>query len=411
MKICVLTHTFPKSKKDTTAPFMHALALGLKKAGHEVVVLTPYTKDLIKGGFPYKIVTYRYIWPDFMHVLGYSQTLKNGSRLKLSTYLLFPFFSFFGTLALINLVRKEKINIISSHWILPNGFFAFIASLILKVPYIVSLPGSDVYLAKKNKIFAMFARITADNALAIVADSPRFLAEILSLGVKAKNTEIIPYPVIMEKKKSSLREISKLRERLKLKKDNLVILAVGRLVYKKGFDYLIKAMPLIIKKHSNIRLIIIGDGDLREELENLVLKLNLSTHVKFVGNVNRKDLVTYYNLSDIFVAPSVKDKEGNMDDQPVSLIEAMACGKPIVATNFPGIALTVRDGINGYLFAEKNVKDLIACLEKLIESSKLRAEMGKESKKIVLNEITDKKIGERYNNLILTSLKTSGYLL
>ncbi len=406
MKICVLTHTFPKSKKDTTAPFMHALSLGLKKAGHEIIVLTPYTKDLKKQDFPYKIVTYKYIWPDSFHVLGYSQTLKNGSGLKFSTYLLFPFFSFFGTLALLNLVRKEKINIISSHWIIPNGFFAFLVSRFLKVPYIVSLPGSDVYLAKKNKIFGMFAKITADNALSIIADSPRFLDEILSFKVKAKNTEIIPYPVVMEKKKSSLKEINLLREKLNLIKNNLVILAVGRLVYKKGFDYLIKAIPPIAKIHKNVRLIIIGDGDLRKELENLALELKIDNCVKFVGNVNRKDLITYYNMSDIFVASSIKDNEGNMDDQPVSLIEAMACGKPIVATNFPGIAMTVKNGINGFLFPEKDINSLRLCLNKLIISPKLRNKMGLESKKIVLKEITDKKIGERYSNLILSSLKT-----
>lgn len=405
MKICILTHTFPKNIKDSNAPFMHALALGLKKNGHEVFVIAPYSYGLNKEEFPYDFITYKYVWPKFLHILGYSQTLKNGTSLKFSTYFLFPFFTIFSILALINLARKEKFDIISAHWLLPNGFFAFIVSKLLKIPYIVSLPGSDVYLAKKNKIFSAIAKISANNAYSIIADSPRFLEEILSLKINPKKTEIIPYPVIVDEKNFSLRDVSLLQKRLELKNDSLVLLAVGRLIYKKGFDYLIKAIPTLIKKHKNIKLIIIGDGDLKEELYNLVLKLKIVDYVKLVGNVNRNEIYNYYNLADIFIATSIKDENGNMDDQPVSLIEAMACGKPIVATNFPGIALTVKNGINGYLFPEKDQNSLISYLDKLISSKKLRIKMGKESKKIVLRDLTDKKIAERYTSFILETLK------
>lgn len=407
MKICILTHTFPKSIKDSCAPFMHALSLGLKKNGHEVFVIAPYTKGINNEKFPYEFITYKYIWPKFLHMLGYSQTLKNGTSLKFSTYLLFPFYAIFTVLALINLARKEKLDIISSHWLLPNGFFAFIVSKLLKIPYIVSLPGSDVYLAKKNNVFGAIAKISANNASSIIADSPHFLEEILSLKVSPKKTEIIPYPVIVDKKKVSLRDINLLRKKLDVKSGNIVILAVGRLIYKKGFDYLIKAIPILVKKHKNITLIVVGEGDLKEELQNLILKLKVSDYVKLVGNVNRSEIYNYYNLADIFVATSIKDENGNMDDQPVSLIEAMACGRPVVATNFPGIALTVKNGINGYLFPEKDLSSLISSLDKLISSKSLRIKMGKESKKIVLGELTDKKIGKRYTNFILETLKSA----
>lgn len=400
MKICILTHTFPKNINDSTAPFMHALALGFSKIGHEVFVLTPYNSELRAEEFPYKVITYKYIWPKFLHILGYSQTLKYGSKLRFSTYILFPFLFIFGTLALIRLARREKFDIISSHWLLPNGFLAFIASKFLKIPYIVSLPGSDVYLAKKNKIFSKIAVISANHAAGVISDSPRFLEMALSLGANLKKTQIIPYPVEVKKTKPSLRSLNLLRKKLKLEQDNLVLLAVGRLVSKKGFDYLIKALPPLFEKYKKLRLIIVGDGDLRREWEKLVFKLNLNSCVKFVGSINRHELVIYYNLADIFVMPSIKDEEGNMDDQPVSLIEAMACGRPVIATNFPGISLTVKHGVSGYLFPEKNIAFLRKFLEKLIISPKLRIEMGKMGREIVDKELTDKKIAERYIKFI-----------
>lgn len=400
MRICILTHTFPKNINDSTAPFMHALSLGFSKIGHEVFVLTPYNSELREEDFPYKVVAYKYIWPKFLHILGYSQTLKYGSKLKLSAYILFPFLFIFGVFTLIRLARKEKFAVISSHWLLPNGFLAFCASRFLKIPYIVSLPGSDVYLAKKNKIFSKIAVISANNAAAVISDSPRFLEIVLSLGANLKKTQIIPYPVEVKKTKPSLGKLNLIRKKLNLERDNLVLLAVGRLVSKKGFDYLIKALPPLFEKYKNLRLIIVGDGDLRQEWEKLVWKLNLDKCVKFVGSVNRDELLNYYNLADIFVMPSIKDKEGNIDDQPVSLIEAMACGKPIIATNFPGIALTVKNGVSGYLFPEKNISSLTKFLEKLILSSKLRIKMGKASKKIVEQKLTDRKIAEKYIDLI-----------
>jgi len=405
MKICILTHTFPKELNDSNAPFMHALITGLKKNGHDVSVLTPFTPGFKREEFPYKINLYKYIWPDFFHILGYSQTLKNGSTLKFSTYVLFPFFFTFGILALINLSRKEKFDVISSHWILPNGFFAYVTSRILKIPYVISLPGSDVYLAKKNKIFSTIAKISANGATSMTSDSPRFLKEILSLGIKNKKTQIIPYPVILNKEKVSTKDLNIIRKDLNLKR-GIVILAVGRLVYKKGFEYLVKAMSLLLKKHKNIKLIIIGDGDLKEKLQKLIVKLNLADDVKLIGNINRDRIYKYYNLCDIFVTTSIRDKNGNIDDQPVSLIEGMSCGKPVVATDFPGISLTVKHQVNGFLFPEKNITLLAKSLEKLIISKSLRSRMGKESRRIVRNELTDEKIAKKYVSFLSKTLSS-----
>lgn len=407
MKICILTHTFPKNINDSTSSFMHTLCLGLKKTGNEVVVLTPYNSQLKTKDFPYKVVSYKYIWPDSFHQLGYSKTLKNGSELRLWVYLLSPFLFLFGIISLIKLCRSEKIDKISSHWILPNGFISFVVSKLIGIPYTITLCGSDIYLAKKNKLFSIMAVIAANNAFLVAADSPKFLDDLIALGAKIKKDNIIPYPVDTNKFKPTTKGMRILKKKLRLPKDNLIILAVGRLVYKKGFEYLIKSLPKIVEEYPKICLIIVGDGDLKKQLKNLAFKLRLGHKVNFVGQADRNSILTYYNLADIFVMPSIKDQDGNMDDQPVSLIEAMACGKPVVATDFPGIRLTVNNNINGFLVPEKNVFLIQKALEKLIISANLRRKMGRESRKIVLNKLSDKKIGERYTGFFNEVSKTT----
>lgn len=399
MKICILTHTFPKSRQDTTAFFMHPLVLGLIGVGNEVVVLTPYNTELEVKDFPYRIVSYKYVWPSFLHRLGYSRTLQAGAKLKLETYFLSPFLYFFGILALLRLCRKEKFHLVSSHWILPNGFIAFMASKLLKIPYTVTLPGSDVYVAKKNKLFSQMAVLAANNASAVLADSPGFLDDLLKLGAKIKRRGIIPYPVEVEKLKPGTSGQKKLRQDLNLKEGEIIIMGVARLIYKKGFSYLLKATAPILTENKKIKLIIIGDGDLKEELKNLAKKLGIERGTIFIYRVKREEMINYYNLAGIFVASSIEDKEGNRDDSPVSLFEAMACGKAVVATNFPGIARVVEDGVNGILVPQKDVKRIREALEKLLTSPLLREKMGKESRRIAKLKLSSKKIGGQYARL------------
>lgn len=397
MKICIVTHTFPKHLNDTTAAFMHPLVLGIASMGNEVVVLTPYHRELRTSDFPYKIVTYKYIWPDFLHVLGYSQTLKEGTIFRFYTYLLAPLLYFFGFFALLRILVKEKFDIISTHWILPNGFIAYLVSKFIKIPYTVSLAGSDVYVANKNFLFSFMARICAKKASAICADSPRYADELRRTGFSVNKVNIINYPVDTSKVKVSPQDVQNLRKKLELPKDAIILLAVGRLIYKKGFEYLLKALPTLVRKKGNIILLIVGDGDLRHRLEELTLKLGLKNHVRFVGSVQRGEIFSYYNLADVFVMPSIEDDYGNIDDRPVALLEALACGKAVVATNFPGNALSIKNSVSGFLVPQKDVKSLEFAITDLIESKRLRVRMGHKASQLANKNFGIKTIGEKYN--------------
>lgn len=397
MKICVLAHSFPRNEKDVAAAFMKGLCDGFVQAGNEVVVVTPFDRNFNRHSDPFKIVTYKYIWPDAFSLLGYSQTMEADIKLRKRAYFLLPFLLLFGTIALYKTVRREKIDIINVHWILPNGPMALVVSKLTGVPYVVTLPGTDVYLARRFKVFGWVAKLVANNAAGILSNSSYILKRMIDLGVKRLPTGVISYPSDAVKLKPSTEGVEVLRSRLGFTKENFIILSVGRLVYKKGFEYLLRAMPSVVRKYPQAWLVIGGEGDLMSDLKNLSQKLRISKHVVFIGTIARNEILKYYNLADVMVAPSIVDKFGNVDGGPVVSFESMACGKPQIATDILGVADYIVDGINGYKVPQKNADAITATLIKLIENEPVRERMGKANRKLILDKLNTKAIGIQYN--------------
>lgn len=141
--------------------------------------------------------------------------------------------------------------------------------------------------------------------------------------------------------------------------DNIVLFVGGldSAHYFKGVNFLIKAIELIADK--KVKALIVGDGSLREQYETQVNDLGLNNRVKFAGYVAENMLVEYYNLGDIFVLPSINKNEAF----GIVLIEAMACGLPVIASNLKGVRGVVEPGINGVLVEPKNSRDLANKIE------------------------------------------------
>lgn len=399
MKICVLTHTFPRYKADATAAFMHPFVLSLLRLGNDVTVLVPYNVELQTSDFSYRVISYKYIWPTFLHRLGYSNTLSKGTSFRFETYILAPFLYLFGFFALLKLLRREKFDMVSAHWILPNGFIVYLTSLFIRIPFVVTLAGSDVFVANKNFLFSFMARLAAKKAAAICADSPQYITELKKTGAIIKKSKVIPYPVDMSGLKVQNKLLNQLKKDFGIGKETVVILGVGRLITKKGFKYLLEAYQLILKKHKNTLLLIAGDGDLRIQLEKLAVKMHIEKNTYFLGNVERDKIAAYYCIADIFVMPSIKDSEGNIDDRPVALLEAVSAGLPVIATQFPGNALSVEHLKSGFLVSQKNSKILSERIAELVISKELRMQMGRRAKTIAESSFTIKTIGGKYNAL------------
>lgn len=410
MRICVLTHTFPRFPGDTISSiFMAELAQSLVDAGNEVWVLIPYTPLFKETKKEYHVVTYKYVYPESLHKLGYSETLTNDMGFPLLMWLLSPLMYAFCFFKLLYLIKREKIDIISAHWILPNGFIAGFASFLTGVPVVSTLPGSDVYMVKKNPFFNLMGRLAVWWDTYITSNSPQLIAD-LEKSTRSKlggRSSAIVYGAGSANFRPDKISGKRMRKSLGFSSRQVVILGVGRLVAKKGFKYLIKASAGIIKKHANIQFVIIGDGEERVKLEGLARGLKVSSHFKFLGNISYTQMNEYYNAADIFILPSVRDEKGNLDDQSVAVMDAMICGKPVVTSNFPGYRLVVKNGETGFLVEEKSVPEIQSVLLRLIESKTLRKRIGASARKYVLNNFSWKAIGQSYTSLFKSILQPS----
>lgn len=163
------------------------------------------------------------------------------------------------------------------------------------------------------------------------------------------------------------------------------ILYVGRLTKRKGVDILLKAILIIKKMVPNLSLFIIGTGPQENELKRLVKELNIEENVKFLGFVSEDEKYSYYKSVDTCVVPSI-----DYDYAPIVLLEAMACGKPIVASNIGGIPFIVENGKTGLLFEPGNIEELAKKIIMLLKNANLREKMGKVGRKKIKNFTWDK---------------------
>jgi glycosyltransferase involved in cell wall biosynthesis len=171
-----------------------------------------------------------------------------------------------------------------------------------------------------------------------------------------------------------------------------VILFVGRLVEKKGTEYLIKAMEGL-----DAKLVIVGSGPEGEKLRKL--RETVDADIEFAGAKDKNALIEIFASCDVFCLPSVLASDGDKDGTPVVLIEAMASGAPVVGTKIGGIPDVIRDGENGYLVEQKDVEGLRSALRELLMDDEKRKRFSEASRRIA--EAYDYKvIGEKYKQII-----------
>lgn len=206
---------------------------------------------------------------------------------------------------------------------------------------------------------------------------------------------VVPNGVDIQKIKNlkikTQNEKENFKNKLNIKDNEKIVITTSRLVYKNGIDVLIKAIyelknlvPLV-----KIKLLILGDGELKNELENLVLKLDLKNEVLFLGFVFQDKIYEYLAISDVFCRPSRSEGLGN------SFLEAMACGVPVVGTNVGGIPDFLIYGETGLFCKVDNECDLAEKIKILLEDNILRAKIIENAKKLVYenydwNSITGK---------------------
>ena len=362
---------------------------------------------------------YRYAPRAEWHRLGYMRTMRADVALRRMTYLLAPGMFAAGVRAVSAWAGRERPDVLHAHWALPNGFIGAVAARRHGIPLTVSIPGSDATVAAANPIFRRMARFAFDTAGLITANSAALRdVAVNDLGADPAKFDLIAYGVDPNALRPDPSGAAELRATLNIPSDAVVFLAVGRMVYKKGFDRLLRALAegesanqqinksanQQINKSANhesritnhevaIHAVFVGEGDLWAEWQALGRELGLGERVHWVGNVPSDRIGVYYNMADALVMPSVTRPADGLN---VTVLDAMSCAKPVVGTNAAGNELAIRDGVNGFLTPEGNDAGLAHTLAMLAGDPDLRATMGAEGRRMIEGELGWPHLARRY---------------
>ena len=284
-------------------------------------------------------------------------------------------------------IRRVQADLVHVHLPNPAGILAVMAS-----GYrgrIVATWHSDVVRQRRlARLFAPIQRRFLRNCKAIIATSPNYVESSTDLAAFKARCRVIPYGIgISDFRHPDFEAV----EAIHHKYAGLLVLAVGRLVYYKGLEYLISAMAGI-----NATLLVVGDGPLRLSLERQANDLGVSDRIKFLGEMQPSEIVPYYQACDVFALPSVARSEAF----GIVQLEAMACGKPVVNTKLAsGVPFASLDGVTGITVDPGNAPMLEHAINRLLQDVDLRARLGRAALDRVRQEFTVEAMVSRTRDL------------
>lgn len=266
--------------------------------------------------------------------------------------------------AMIGSIRRCEADIVHLHLPNPMAVLAYLASG-HRGRLVVTYHSDTVRQKLLGAMFEGFLHRALGRSSAIIATSPDYRGSSPVLRRYTDRCHVIPYGIGVEQFERC--DADKVRE-IRARYGDRLIISVGRLVYYKGFEHLIEAMSKVQGK-----LLIVGDGPLREKLHSLVARLNLSDKVVFTGEIQNEDIVPYYHAADVFALASVARSEAF----GIVQIEAMAAGLPVVNTAVnSGVPFVSVHGQTGLTVPPADSGALAAAINRLLDDPELRSGLG-----------------------------------
>lgn len=323
MKLLVVSPSFPdKHNRFYGGIFVKEQVEVLSKYADEINVVSPVPfslgreyKDKVCKDYSFDNVNVYF--PRFLHLpLGYFRKRRGEREARV----------------IEKLIQKKNIefDLIHAHFTWPSGYAGAILKSKYGVPLIITAHGYDVYDLpfRKSVWFEVVKTVLNSVDRIITVSNSNFRILTNKLGISDDKIFVIPNGFnpnlfkVMDK--------ATVRKQLVLPQDKIIILNVASLVPEKGHRYLIEAMKEIVKVGKDILCVIVGDGKLKDKLKKQSMVLNLENYIKFIGAKPHHEIPLWMNACDLFVLPSLSESFG------IVQIEAMACGKPVVATRNGG---------------------------------------------------------------------------
>ncbi len=393
-KILVTATTFPRCPEDTSPRFVFDLCTSLADLGTlQPLVLAPHvrgskTYEVIEG---IEVYRYRYFIEKLEMISG------NGIMSRISThkllYLLVPFLVFFQFTSVLRLVRKYNIEILLSHWIVPQALTSVLVKPFFPRLRLVTIShGGDAALLNRNRSLKLLGRFILRRMDTVVAVSSFIKRQLEDTGFDTAPIHVIPMGVdlpLFQEAGGTARDAKEFD-----------LLFVGRLEKKKGLSYLIDAVRLLKQDHSmSVKVAIIGDGSERSSLQKRTRDLDLDEQISFKGALTHKELIQYLAKSRILVAPSINLND-DVEGMPTVIIEALSVGLPVVTTDAGGITDVIHDGENGIIVKQQSASELANAIRSLLWDTATQDRLRRNALDTAKN-YSYKSIARQYETLLL----------
>jgi teichuronic acid biosynthesis glycosyltransferase TuaC len=403
IRVLVISHMYPNPVNPISGIFVHNQVKALTELGIQIHVVSPIPS------FP----IYQK-WQKYRHV-PIKKELDGVPVYYVPTFM-FPgglFFSFYGTFYIRSLREKLEhiktafpFQLIHCHTVFPDGYAGGILKEIFQVPIIITVHGSDmmIYPKRSRSVYRKTKHALARSDQVITV-SQRLLTEARNMVPHIKGNTVyngfnpkLFYPVDQQEA----------RIKLKVMKTGKKILFVGNLLPVKGVSDLIKAFSQVALLYPNVHLHIVGDGPLRSSLEDLVRKFKLCEKVTFLGQRPYNEIPLWINSADVIVLSSLSE------GLPSILLETMACGKIMIATDVGGVGEILQHKKTGYLVSPQDVDGLAEYLRKVIMEEENITQMGEAAYQIAQQWTWQKNaqyIQKLYGNILNRDTKNISTML
>jgi glycosyltransferase involved in cell wall biosynthesis len=392
--VVMVATSYPRFPGDGIGSFMEPIAKGVAARGHEVHLVAPWhpaiTRAKMEDGVFFHFFHYAPIAS--LNVFGYASGLKADTDVRASAWVVAPLALAAGAFKAWRVAVKRRATVMHGHWVVPGGAMA--ASARGARPLIVSAHGSDVFLAERNGAARRAAGAVLRRAAWVTACSDDLRDRSIALGANPARTETVPYGVDSARFAPDADARAAMRTAFKIGEAPLVFSA-GRLVRKKGLEYLIDAARPLLRAHPTLRMVIAGDGDLRDELRARAAAIG-GPAIALVGALPQGEVARWMAAADVIAVPSVHDAAGNVDGLPNFALEAMASATPVVATTAGGLRQAIADGVTGRAVPERDDSALAAAIGDLLAHPGDARRLGAAARARVERDFGWARVAERF---------------
>jgi phosphatidylinositol alpha-1,6-mannosyltransferase len=298
-----------------------------------------------------------------------------------------------------SLVLTRRFAAIFAGRALPEGLVALVTGRLMRRPVLIYAHGEELTGWGRGRKFQVMCYVMR-RANYILSNSDHTRDTLVNLlGVESQRI-VLTYPTVDENRFKPGLPVADLHESIGLEGVKKLVLSVGRMQRRKGFDNVIRAMPELLKQGVDIDYALIGIGDDLEYLQNLAREHGVAERVHFLGHVSYEDLPRWYNACDIFAMPN-RDINGDTEGFGLVFLEAAASGKPVIAGMAGGTASAVVDGETGLRVDGEAVEAIVQALTRLLRNPSEAAEMGRKARLRVLENFTHVRRVDQLRELVL----------